>query len=152
MQWLSSDLSLQYNFVVSCILIVPQKLMLTSIEDEFGVNEAFHIKFNNFINIGSDLIWQSIIESCSLYLQDFDDLMTVIRKHGFSEEYERNKTAIVYYCRTGKSRTTLALAVTGLVMCHLRVKHHLKCIYRCNTIWSNFDFYENEERIFEIIV
>lgn len=52
--------------------------------------------------------------------QDFDDLMTVIRKHGFSEEYERNKTAIVYYCRTGKSRTTLALAVTGLVMCHLR--------------------------------
>lgn len=52
-------------------------------------------------------------------LQDFDDLMTVIRKHGFSEEYERNKTAIVYYCRTGKSRTTLALAVTGLVMCHL---------------------------------
>lgn len=53
-------------------------------------------------------------------LQDFDDLMTVIRKHGFSEEYERNKTAIVYYCRTGKSRTTLALAVTGLVMCHLR--------------------------------
>lgn len=84
--------------------------------------------------------------------QDFDDLMTVIRKHGFSEEYERNKTAIVYYCRTGKSRTTLALAVTGLVMCHLRVKHHLKYIYRCNTIWSNFDFYENEERIFEIIV
>lgn len=31
--------------------------MLTSIEDEFGVNEAFHIKFNNFINIGSGLIW-----------------------------------------------------------------------------------------------
>lgn len=57
MQWLSSDLSLQYNFVVSCILIVQYKLMLTSIEDDFGVNEAFHIKLNNFINIKSDLIW-----------------------------------------------------------------------------------------------
>ena len=60
-----------------------------------------------------------------LTLQDFDDLMTVIRKHGFSEESERNKTAIVYYCRTGKSRTTLALAITGLVMCHLRVNNTL---------------------------
>lgn len=38
-----SDLCLQYGFVVSCILIAPQKLMLTSIEDQFGVNEAFHI-------------------------------------------------------------------------------------------------------------
>ncbi|XP_061198164.1 paladin-like [Saccostrea echinata] len=52
--------------------------------------------------------------------QDFDDLMTVIHKNGFSDDQECNKTAIVYYCRTGKSRTTLALAVTGLIMCHLR--------------------------------
>lgn len=31
--------------------------MLILIEDEFGVNEVFYIKFNNFINIGSGLIW-----------------------------------------------------------------------------------------------
>lgn len=78
--------------------------------------------------------------------------MIVIRKYGFSEEYERNKIVIVYYCRIGKSRIILALAVIGLVMCYLRVKYYLKYIYRCNIIWLNFDFYENEERIFEIIV
>lgn len=57
MQWLSSDLSLQYNYVEFCILIVLQKLMLTSIEDKFGVNVAFHIKFNNFIKLDGGLIW-----------------------------------------------------------------------------------------------
>lgn len=57
LQWLCSDLCLKYGFVVSCILIAPQKLMLTSIEDKFGVNEAFHIKLNNSINIESGLIW-----------------------------------------------------------------------------------------------
>lgn len=57
MQWLSSDLSLQYNYVEFCILIVLQKLMLTSIEDKFGVNDAFHIKFNNFIKLEGGWIW-----------------------------------------------------------------------------------------------
>lgn len=119
--------------------------MLILIEDDFGVNEVFYIKFNNFINIGSDLIWQFIIELCFLYFQDFDDLMIVIRKYGFSEEYERNKIVIVYYCRIGKSRIILVLVVIGLVMCYLRVKYYLKYIYWCNIIWLNFDFYENEK-------
>lgn len=126
--------------------------MLILIEDEFGVNEVFYIKFNNFIKLEGGLIWQCIIELCFLYFQDFDDLMIVIRKYGFSEEYERNKIVIVYYCRIGKSRIILALVVIGLVMCYLRVKYYLKYIYRCIIIWLNFDFYENEERIFEIIV
>lgn len=78
--------------------------------------------------------------------------MIVIWKYGFSEEYECNKIVIVYYCRIGKSRIILVLVVIGLVMCYLRVKYYLKYIYWCNIIWLNFDFYENEERIFEIIV
>ncbi|KAK3090769.1 hypothetical protein FSP39_014489 [Pinctada imbricata] len=52
--------------------------------------------------------------------QDFDNLMSLICDHWLKNEKSNKSLAFVYYCRTGKSRTTFAMATTGLVLCHIK--------------------------------
>ena len=54
-----------------------------------------------------------------MYLQDFDDIASVICEHCLKNK--PNNTAFLFFCRTGKSRTTLAMAISGLIMCHIQV-------------------------------
>ena len=45
------------------------------------------------------------------------------------QERLRNNTdtAFVFFCRTGKSRSTFAMAVAGLIMCHMKVRGIFSC-------------------------
>ncbi|XP_076072529.1 paladin-like isoform X4 [Mytilus galloprovincialis] len=51
--------------------------------------------------------------------QDFDDISSVICEHCLKNQ-PINNTAFLFYCRTGKNRTTLAMAIAGLIMCHIQ--------------------------------
>ncbi|XP_021367570.1 paladin-like, partial [Mizuhopecten yessoensis] len=51
--------------------------------------------------------------------KDFDDLMSVVCEYGYDCDPSAN-TAFVFFCRTGKSRTTTAMAIAGLIFCHIR--------------------------------
>ena len=50
----------------------------------------------------------------------FDELLTVVtsQRHLYSDE---DGPAFVFQCRTGKGRTTTAMAIAGLIVCHLKV-------------------------------
>ncbi|XP_064616036.1 paladin-like [Liolophura sinensis] len=49
--------------------------------------------------------------------QTFDQLMDIM--NGLREVHtDEDGPAVVFYCRTGKSRTTTAMALAGLIMCH----------------------------------
>ncbi|XP_060084968.1 paladin-like [Ylistrum balloti] len=51
--------------------------------------------------------------------KDFDDLMSMVCEYGYDCDPRAN-TAFVFFCRTGKSRTTTAMAIAGLILCHIR--------------------------------
>ena len=50
----------------------------------------------------------------------FDELLSIItsQRHLYSDE---DGPAFIFQCRTGKGRTTTAMAIAGLVICHLKV-------------------------------
>ena len=48
--------------------------------------------------------------------------MDIVCSHCKQERLKNNTdTAFVVFCRTGKSRSTFAMAVAGLILCHVRV-------------------------------
>ncbi|XP_069124091.1 paladin-like isoform X1 [Argopecten irradians] len=51
--------------------------------------------------------------------KDFDNLMSIVCEYGNNSDPSAN-TAFVFFCRTGKSRTTTAMAIAGLILCHIR--------------------------------
>lgn len=52
---------------------------------------------------------------------DIDLLMEVVCNHCKQERLKNNtSTAFVFFCRTGKSRSTFAMAVAGLALCHMK--------------------------------
>ncbi|XP_052787722.1 paladin-like [Mya arenaria] len=52
---------------------------------------------------------------------DIDCLMSVVCSHCRLEKLQNHTdTAFVFFCRTGKSRSTFAMAVAGLIMCHMK--------------------------------
>ena len=64
--------------------------------------ERFHVPFN------------------SLPLQNFDELLDIVR--GQDElRMDEDGPAIVFHCRTGKTRTTTAMVIAGLIVCHVKV-------------------------------
>ncbi|CAD5118609.1 DgyrCDS7293 [Dimorphilus gyrociliatus] len=60
-----------------------------------------------------------IRDYCSPREQDFDFLLTTVNSH---EEFSTDEDgpAVVLQCRTGKGRTTTAMAITCLIVCHKR--------------------------------
>ncbi|KAJ8318077.1 hypothetical protein KUTeg_003168, partial [Tegillarca granosa] len=62
-------------------------------------------------------------------VKDFDEIMKLISDH-FMNESPKSNTACVFYCRTGKSRSTFALAVSGLGFpkgCHVGEEERVSC-------------------------
>jgi len=60
-------------------------------------------------------------------LQVFDALLSIVvkQRHLYSDE---DGPAFIFQCRTGKGRTTTAMAIAGLIVCHLKVLSHLLMI------------------------
>lgn len=65
-----------------------------------------------------------------IIIQDFDDISSVICEHCLKNQ-PINNTAFLFYCRTGKNRTTLAMAIAGLIMCHIQVNHMGRNFFVC---------------------
>ncbi|KAL4239188.1 Paladin [Mactra antiquata] len=52
---------------------------------------------------------------------DIDGIMEVVCNHCKQERLKNNtSTAFVFFCRTGKSRSTFGMAVAGLILCHMK--------------------------------
>ncbi|KAL5018749.1 hypothetical protein ScPMuIL_004471 [Solemya velum] len=53
--------------------------------------------------------------------KDYDHLLSVVCEHQlFNKSEDSSGPAFVFFCRTGKSRTTLMMAAAGLILCHLK--------------------------------
>ena len=62
----------------------------------------------------------SLDECLSTCSQFFDEIMSVL--NDLEEIYtDEDGPAIVFQCRTGKGRTTTAMAIGGLIVCHKKV-------------------------------
>ncbi len=54
--------------------------------------------------------------------QWLDSVLSVVK--GLQEMHtDEDGPALVFHCRTGKGRTTTAMAVAGLIVCHIKVRN-----------------------------
>ena len=52
--------------------------------------------------------------------QCFDELLNIVRGQD-DLRIDEDGPAIVFHCRTGKSRTTTAMVIAGLIVCQIKV-------------------------------
>ncbi|KAK3610744.1 hypothetical protein CHS0354_028141 [Potamilus streckersoni] len=71
-----------------------------------------------------DMTYKRVPLQCDSAVEekDFDNIMSVVCEYCQQEKMKSANwdPAFVFFCRTGKSRTTLAMAIAGLILCHYK--------------------------------